>query len=81
MEGSHNRPPEETEDRKIQSPKNRMPIKEIAMNAIVATLYRDLTCAAAALLISVIVSASFVQSTATVVASDAAVTATATRSA
>jgi hypothetical protein len=46
------------------------------MNTIVATLYRDLTCAAAALLISVIVSASFVQSTATVVASDAAVTAT-----
>jgi hypothetical protein len=36
------------------------------MNAIVATLYRDLTCAAAALLISVIVGASFVQSTATV---------------
>jgi hypothetical protein len=34
------------------------------MNAIVATLYRDLTCAAAALLISVIVGASFVQSTA-----------------
>ena len=36
------------------------------MNAIVANLYRDLTCAAAALLISLIVSASFVQSTATV---------------
>jgi hypothetical protein len=36
------------------------------MNAIVATLYRDLTCAAAALLISIVVSASFVQSTATV---------------
>ena len=36
------------------------------MNAFVSTLYRDLTCAAAALLISVIVGASFVQSTATV---------------
>jgi uncharacterized membrane protein AbrB (regulator of aidB expression) len=39
--------------------------KEIAMNAFVSTLYRDLSCAAAALLISVIVGASFVQSTAT----------------
>jgi hypothetical protein len=36
------------------------------MNAIVSSLYRDLTCAAAALLISLIVSASFVQATATV---------------
>ena len=35
------------------------------MNAFVSTLYRDLSCAAAALLISVIVGASFVQSTAT----------------
>jgi hypothetical protein len=34
------------------------------MNAIVATLFRDLTCAAAALVISFIVGASFVQSTA-----------------
>jgi hypothetical protein len=35
------------------------------MNAIVSSLYRDLTCAAAALLISVVIGASFVQSTAT----------------
>ena len=35
------------------------------MNAFVSALYRDLTCAAAALLISVVVGASFVQSTAT----------------
>jgi hypothetical protein len=35
------------------------------MNAIVATLFRDLTCAAAALVISIVVGASFVQSTAT----------------
>ena len=35
------------------------------MNAYVSAVYRDLTCAAAALLISVIVGASFVQSTAT----------------
>ena len=34
------------------------------MNAIVSSLYRDLTCAAAALLISVVIGASFVQSTA-----------------
>jgi hypothetical protein len=35
------------------------------MNVIISTLYRDLTCAAAALLISVVIGASFVQSTAT----------------
>ena len=34
------------------------------MNAIISTLYRDLTCAAAALLISLGLGASFVQSTA-----------------
>jgi hypothetical protein len=34
------------------------------MNAIVATLFRDLTCAAAALVISIVVGASFVKSTA-----------------
>jgi hypothetical protein len=49
------------------------------MNAIVSTLYRDLTCAAAALLISVIVGASFVQSTATAPGPYAAVTASATQ--
>jgi len=35
------------------------------MNAYLSAVYRDLTCAAAALLISVIVGAGFVQSTAT----------------
>ncbi len=35
------------------------------MNAFISTLYRDLTCAVAALLISAVVGASFVQSTAT----------------
>ena len=35
------------------------------MNAYVSAVYRDLTCAVAALLISIIVGASFVQSTAT----------------
>ena len=35
------------------------------MNAIVSTLYRDLTCAAAAVLISTVIGASFVHSTAT----------------
>ena len=34
------------------------------MNAIIATLLRDLTCAAAAVLISIVVGTSFVQSTA-----------------
>jgi hypothetical protein len=42
------------------------------MNAIFTTLLRDLTCAAAALLISVVVGASFVQSTATAPAGHAA---------
>ena len=35
------------------------------MNVIISSLYRDLTCAAAAVLISVVIGASFVQSTAT----------------
>jgi hypothetical protein len=35
------------------------------MNPFISTLTRDLTCAAAALLISLVMSASFVQSTAT----------------
>jgi hypothetical protein len=35
------------------------------MNDFVSSLYRDLTCAAAALLISMVIGASFVQSTAT----------------
>jgi hypothetical protein len=61
MEGSQNRLPRETQT-DAKSPEQHQ--KEIAMNAFVSTLYRDLTCAAAALLISVIVGASFVQSTA-----------------
>ena len=47
------------------------------MNAIVSSLYRDLTCAAAAVLISLVIGASFVQSTATAPATGAAVTLTA----
>ena len=43
------------------------------MNAIVATLFRDLTCAAAALVISIVVGESFVQSTATAPGTSAAV--------
>ena len=35
------------------------------MNAIASSLYRDLTCAAAAVLLSMVIGASFVQSTAT----------------
>jgi hypothetical protein len=34
------------------------------MNAFISALYRDLTCAGAALLITLVVGASFVQSTA-----------------
>ena len=43
------------------------------MNAIVSSLYRNLTCAAAALVISLVIGASFVQSTATASATHAAV--------
>jgi len=41
------------------------------MNAFASTLYRDLTCAAAAVLISLVVGMSFVQSTATAPATHA----------
>jgi len=41
------------------------------MNAFISAAYRDLTCAAAALLISYIVGMSFVQSTATAPAAQA----------
>ena len=41
------------------------------MNAFISAAYRDLTCAAAALLISYVVGMSFVQSTATVPGSQA----------
>ena len=40
------------------------PLKEMTMNAFASMLYRDLTCAAAAAVISLIVGLSFVQSTA-----------------
>ena len=43
------------------------------MNAIVSSMYRDFTCAAAALLISLVIGASFVQSTATAPGTYAAV--------
>ena len=46
------------------------------MNAIAATLIRDLTCAVAAVLISMVVSASFVQSTATVAGEPSVIAAT-----
>jgi hypothetical protein len=45
------------------------------MDAIVSSMYRDLTCAVAAMLISLVIGASFVQSTATAPSSAAAVTA------
>ena len=45
------------------------------MNAFISAAYRDLTCAAAALLITVVMGASFVQSTATAPGTPAAVTA------
>jgi hypothetical protein len=70
MEGGLGRPPEarETEpeiQRQETTPKRQDPVKEPAMNEIIATLLRDLTCAAAAVLISIVVGTSFVQSTAT----------------
>jgi hypothetical protein len=49
------------------------------MNAMISTLYRDLTCAAAALLISMVIGASFVQSTATAPGYAAVTTAAAPR--
>jgi hypothetical protein len=51
------------------------------MNAIVSSLYRDLTCAAAALLISLAMSASFVHSTATAPGAHAQVVTTRTANA
>jgi hypothetical protein len=53
----------------------------MTMNAFVSTLYRDLTCAAAAVVISLIVAGSFVQSTASVPAASAATTASQARQA
>lgn len=44
------------------------------MNAFASMLYRDVTCAAAAVLISLVVSLSFVQSTSMAPASSPAVT-------
>ena len=64
MEGSQTPLPERAERQPGKAPKNQ----ETAMNAIISSLYRDLTCAAAALLISVVIGASFVQSTATAAA-------------
>jgi len=64
MEGSQNRLPNGTETERPATSRNSSK-KEIPMNAFVSILYRDLSCATAALLISVIVGASFVQSTAT----------------
>ena len=61
MEGSQNALTEKPERHPATAPKNQ----ETAMNAMISTLYRDLTCAAAALLISLVIGASFVQSTAT----------------
>ena len=51
--------------------------EDTAMNAIVSSLYRDLTCAAAAMLISMVIGASFVHSTATVPGTASAPAATA----
>ena len=44
------------------------------MNAFTSSLYRDLTCAAAAMLISMVIGASFVQSTASAPGTASAVT-------
>jgi len=49
------------------------------MNTFIHTLYRDLTCAAAAVLITLVMSASFVQSTNAAPASHALVSADMTR--
>jgi hypothetical protein len=54
--------------------------KEMTMNTFVSTVYRDLTCAAAAAVISLIVGLSFVQSTAVAPASSTTSAAVAQRS-
>ena len=56
------------------------PLKEMTMNAFASMLYRDLTCAAAAAVISLIVGLSFVQSTAVAPASSTTSAAVAQRS-
>ena len=50
------------------------------MNAFLSTLYRDLTCATVAVVITLIVGASFVQSTAVAPGSQASASAPATPS-
>lgn len=47
-----------------REPEKTQEHKELAMNTFVATAYRDLTCGAAAALITLILGMSFVQSTA-----------------
>jgi hypothetical protein len=74
-EGSYQPLPEGRERDPRKVPKTTVPEpKETAMNAIASSLYRDLTCAAAAVLISLVIGASFVQSTATAPATATAVT-------
>jgi len=65
MEGSNEPLPEGPRERPERPLNHRTEAKENPMNAIVSSLYRDLTCAAAAVLISLVIGASFVQSTAT----------------
>ena len=50
------------------------------MNALVNTLYRDLTCAAAAVVLSVVAAMSFVQSTSVVRTAPAVTASAATQS-
>jgi hypothetical protein len=78
MEGGPMRPPESPRNQTRETasrttPKGPDPAKELAMNPIITTLFRDLTCAVAALVISIVVGASFVQSTATAPGTPAAV--------
>jgi hypothetical protein len=49
--------------RKVKKPDNPTALRRLTMNAFVSALYRDLACAAASALITLIVAVSFVQST------------------
>ncbi|HEY0766685.1 MAG TPA: hypothetical protein VGD47_01900 [Steroidobacteraceae bacterium] len=52
-----------SEDERAKESKSPDTAKEMTMNSFASTLYRDVTCAAAAVLITLVFSLSFVQST------------------
>jgi len=59
MDGRLNEPAERNETQNLKTP-----LKEMTMNTFVSILYRNLSCAAAATAITLVLAAGFVQSTA-----------------